>query len=341
MFIKSYIYSSFILFLMKCGGPSTPSFKILTGIENDKAIWGDTLHLKLNKTIDATKVDYFLNNQLISSNHIFTNEPLGTYPLKAVVMQGETIFEKTTTLTLLAPNPPKLFSYELVASYPHDITAYTQGLEFDGDVLYESTGLNGKSSLRKVNYRTGAITKNKALDTNFFGEGLTVINDKVIQLTWKSMKGLVYDKETLKMQKSFPFSASKEGWGLCNNGTSLFKSDGTNRIWELDAKTYKEKGSIQVMTHKTSLKNLNELEWVEGKIYANTYQFKKDVVVIIDPLSGIVEGVVDFSGLKEKVKQHSQLNVFNGIAYHPTRKTFFVTGKNWDTLFELKILPKE
>ena len=95
------------------------------------------------------------------------------------------------------------------------------------------------------------------------------------------------------------------------------------------------------MTHKTSLKNLNELEWVEGKIYANTYQFKKDVVVIIDPLSGIVEGVVDFSGLKEKVKQHSQLNVFNGIAYHPTRKTFFVTGKNWDTLFELKILPKE
>jgi glutaminyl-peptide cyclotransferase len=155
------------------------------------------------------------------------------------------------------------------------------------------------------------------------------------------MKGLVYDKETLKMQKSFPFSASKEGWGLCNNGTSLFKSDGTNRIWELDAKTYKEKGSIQVMTHKTSLKNLNELEWVEGKIYANTYQFKKDVVVIIDPLSGIVEGVVDFSGLKEKVKQHSQLNVFNGIAYHPTRKTFFVTGKNWDTLFELKIIPKE
>ena len=105
--------------------------------------------------------------------------------------------------------------------------------------------------------------------------------------------------------------------------------------------TYKEIGALQVMTHKVALKNLNELEWVEGKIYANTYQFQKDVVVIIDPQSGAVEGVVDFSGLKEKVTQHPELNVFNGIAYHPSRKTFFVTGKNWDKLFEVKILTKE
>ena len=109
----------------------------------------------------------------------------------------------------------------------------------------------------------------------------------------------------------------------------------------MDPETYEEKGSIQVMTHKAALKNLNELEYVNGKIYANTYQFQKDVVVIIDPKSGAVEGVVDFSGLKAKVKEHPELNVFNGIAYHPERKTFFVTGKNWDKLFEVKILPKE
>ena len=339
--LKNFIYSSFILFLMKCGGPNTPNFKILTGVKNDKATWGDTLNLKLNKKIEGATVDFFLNDQPITTIHVLTDEPLGSHPLKAVVTQGEATFEKKTTLTLLAPNPPKLFSYELIASYPHDITAYTQGLEFDGDLLYESTGLNGKSSLRTVNYKTGTLTKNKPLDTNYFGEGLTVLEDKVIQLTWKAMKGLVYDKESLEMQKSFPFSASKEGWGLCNDGISLFKSDGTHRIWTLDAQTYQEKGNIQVMTNKSSLKNLNELEWVDGKIYANTYQFQKDVVVIIDPQSGAVEGVVDFSGLKEKVEQHPQLNVFNGIAYHLTRKTFFVTGKNWDTLFEVKIFPKE
>lgn len=339
--MKSIIYVSFVLFLIKCGGTSTPTFKILTGIKNDKVVWGDTLELKLNKTIKGAKIAFFLRDKPIKTNHVFSNEPLGTHTLKAIVTQSKTTFEKKTTLTILAAKPPKLYSYELIASYPHDIKAYTQGLEFDKEVLYESTGLNGKSTLRTVNYKTGNLIENKPLDANYFGEGLTILNDKVVQLTWKAMKGLVYDKETLEMKKSFPFASSKEGWGLCNDGTSLYKSDGTHRIWILDAQNYKEKGNIQVMTHKTSLKNLNELEWVDGKIYANTYQFQKDVIVIIDPKSGAVEGVVDFSGLKEKVKQHSNLNVFNGIAYHPTRKTFFVTGKNWDTLFEVKILLKE
>ena len=339
--MKSIIYVSFVLFLIKCGGTSTPTFKILTGIKNDKVVWGDTLELKLNKTIKGAKIAFFLRDKPIKTNHVLSNEPLGTHTLKAIVTQSKTTFEKKTTLTILAAKPPKLYSYELIASYPHDIKAYTQGLEFDKEVLYESTGLNGKSTLRTVNYKTGNLIENKPLDANYFGEGLTILNDKVVQLTWKAMKGLVYDKETLEMKKSFPFASSKEGWGLCNDGTSLYKSDGTHRIWILDAQNYKEKGNIQVMTHKTSLKNLNELEWVDGKIYANTYQFQKDVIVIIDPKSGAVEGVVDFSGLKEKVKQHSNLNVFNGIAYHPTRKTFFVTGKNWDTLFEVKILLKE
>ena len=339
--LKSILLFCFIVFLLKCGGSNTSNFKILTGVKNDKVIWGDTLKLRLNKIIEGAKVDYFLNKKPIKSNHVLTNESLGTHSLKAVVSNDEIIFEKTINLTLVAPNPPKLYTYEIINSYPHDISAYTQGLEFDGEILYESTGLNGKSSIRIVDYKTGVISLNRPLDTNFFGEGLTILKNKVIQLTWKSMKGLVYDKKTLEMQKSFPFSASKEGWGLCNDGSLLYKSDGTHRIWTLDAKTYEEKGNIQVMTHKTSIKNLNELEWVDGKIYANTYQFKKDVVVIIDPVSGSVDGVVDFSGLKEKVKQHKQLNVFNGIAYHSSRKTFFVTGKNWDTLFEVNIIPKE
>ena len=120
----------------------------------------------------------------------------------------------------------------------------------------------------------------------------------------------------------------------------IYKSDGSNRIWKLDIETFKELGNIQVMTNKIALKNINELEWANGKIYANTYQFNKEVAVIIDPESGAVEGVIDFSGLKKQVEQHSNLNVLNGIAYHKKRKTFFVTGKNWSKLFEVKIIPK-
>lgn len=241
----------------------------------------------------------------------------------------------------MADAPPQLYTYEIVNIFPHDQTAYTQGLEFDGELLYESTGLNGKSSLRTVNYKTGEIIENKPLDNAYFGEGLTLLNDQIIQLTWRAQKGFVYDKATLTMQKSFPFQESKEGWGLCNDGQYLYKSDGSNRIWILDPITYKELKSIQVMTHKSPLKNINELEWVNGKIYANTYQFNKEVSVIIDPLSGAVEGVIDFSGLKEKVTQHPQLNVLNGIAFHKARNTFFVTGKNWSSIFEVNLLPKE
>ena len=325
---------------MKCGGPAVPNYKIITGIKGDKAKWGDTLQLKI-KNNSPEKVAYFLNNTPISPNHILTNEPLGTQVVKAVITNGENTKETETTLTLLADAPPQLYTYEIVNIFPHDQTAYTQGLEFDGELLYESTGLNGKSSLRTVNYKTGEIIENKPLDNAYFGEGLTLLNDQIIQLTWRAQKGFVYDKATLTMQKSFPFQESKEGWGLCNDGQYLYKSDGSNRIWILDPITYKELKSIQVMTHKSPLKNINELEWVNGKIYANTYQFNKEVSVIIDPLSGAVEGVIDFSGLKEKVTQHPQLNVLNGIAFHKARNTFFVTGKNWSSIFEVNLLPKE
>ena len=325
---------------MKCGGPAVPNYKISTGIKGDKVKWGDTLQLKI-KNNSPEKVAYFLNNTPISPNHILTNEPLGTQVVKAVITNGENTKETETTLTLLADAPPQLYTYEIVNIFPHDQTAYTQGLEFDGELLYESTGLNGKSSLRTVNYKTGEIIENKPLDNAYFGEGLTLLNDQIIQLTWRAQKGFVYDKATLTMQKSFPFQESKEGWGLCNDGQYLYKSDGSNRIWILDPITYKELKSIQVMTHKSPLKNINELEWVNGKIYANTYQFNKEVSVIIDPLSGAVEGVIDFSGLKEKVTQHPQLNVLNGIAFHKARNTFFVTGKNWSSIFEVNLLPKE
>ena len=328
------------LVLLTCGGPKAPNIKIKTGVKGNKITTGTQLNLSLNTSLEAYTVNYFLNDQPIENTHLFSETKLGDYEIKAVVSHQENTYETTTILTHLASDPPKLYSFELIHTYPHDITAYTQGLEFEGDLLYESTGLYGKSTLRTVDFNTGELLTNKPLDAAFFGEGLTLFDDLLIQLTWKAQKGFVYNKTDLSMQKSFPYDQSKEGWGLCNDGSQLYKSDGTEKIWILDPQTFNEKDFIQVMTHKSALKNLNELEWVNGKIYANTYQFEKDVVVIINPTTGAVEGVVDFSGLKQKVKQHTQLNVLNGIAYHPVRKTFFVTGKNWNKLFEVKIVPK-
>ena len=191
-----------------------------------------------------------------------------------------------------------------------------------------------------MNYKTGAVEKKIDLDASYFGEGLTLINGKIVQLTWQASTGFIYDQEKMEMERSFNYDQSKEGWGLCNDGTQLYKSDGTAKIWTLDADSQKELSYIEATTNKTILSKINELEWVEGAIYANTYQAQKDVVVIINPANGAVEGIINFAGLRKKVEQLPNLDVLNGIAYHPGRKTFFVTGKNWSKLFEVTLEKK-
>ena len=339
--MKIFLSSISFLLLLTCSAPKAPSIKIKTGKKDNYAPAGAKLDLNIKTSLEKYNVQYYLNDKLIKSDYQFSiDAPLGEYKIKAKVTQGNQSYDKTINFILLAKKAPILYTYQIINTYPHDITAYTQGLEFDGELLYESTGLNGKSTLRTVDFKSGKILKNKPLDASFFGEGLTLFKDRIIQLTWKAQKGLVYDRASLKMLKSFPYDLSKEGWGLCNDGRRLYKSDGTQNIWILNSENYSEESHIQVMTNKSAIKNINELEWMDGKIYANTYQFQKDVVVIIEPKTGAVEGVVDFSGLKNKVKQHSKLNVLNGIAYNKKRQTFFITGKNWDKLFEVKIIPK-
>jgi len=150
----------------------------------------------------------------------------------------------------------------------------------------------------------------------------------------------VYNMSDFTLEKSFKYTKSPEGWGICTDGKWLYKTDGSQKLWRLDPNTFEELDSKDIVTHNTFLSKVNELEYANGLIYGNTYQFNKDVVVIIDPSTGIVQGVVDFSGLKKKVQQHNRLDVFNGIAYHPTRNTFFVTGKYWNKLFEVEIIEK-
>ena len=333
----------FPFLLLKCNTDISKDFNMIITNRDKKFINSDTLEIKIfnreNHPIDS--ICYLLNEKRIPEKFPLIDFKLGIHPLKVSVYCKGVKFEYKAQITLLSDIKPQLYTYKIINEYPHDKQAYTQGLEFYRDTLYESTGLRGKSSIRKVNFRTGAVFEKKSLDKVYFAEGITFLNQKLFQLTWRGNIGFQYDPDNLKVERSFNYQKSKEGWGLCNDGKKLYKSDGSNQIWILDPKTQKEIEKIQIMTDKTAINKINELEWVNGKIFANTYQYNKEVGIIIDPNRGAVEGVIDFSGLKKKVEQVRNLDVLNGIAYYPKRKTFFVTGKNWSKLFEVKISPKK
>ena len=326
------------LFLINCGDTNSSNQTNLSITTNIKsATLGDTLKLSINNPnkIDIIKVTYQLDGRSVGENTILNDFTLGEKTITAIVAYDGKSKTLSKSLKIFNNIIPSYYKYEVVNTYPHDITSYTQGLEFFNGELYESTGQRKESKLRKVNFETGEVLKNINLENQYFGEGLTILDDKIYQLTWQEKKGFVYDVNTFKKLSTFNYGTSKEGWGFCNDGKTLYKSDGTEKIWLLNPENLTEKSHIEVYTEKGKIPRLNELEWIDGKIYANIYQ--KNGVVIINPKTGGVEGVIDFKPLRKLVKQHADLDVLNGIAYHPERKTIFVTGKNWDKLFEVKI----
>ena len=326
-------------FIASCGSNSNQNyFSIRTNAEKGNISSAETLKLsienKKNYTIDS--VSYLLSGTKVESSVPLKSLKLGKQMLEATVYFNNEKQSVTSQVTILNNELPKVYGFEILNEYPHDITSYTQGLEFFNDTLYESTGQYKESKLRKVDYKTGNILKSINLADEYFGEGLTILNNKIYQLTWQKGTGFIYDLNTFEKLDSFRYGNSKEGWGLCNNNNIIYKSDGTESIWLLNPETLVEEDFIQVCTNKGKIVGINELEWVDGKIYANRYQ--KNGVAIINPENGAVEGVIDFTALKNKVTQHSGLDVLNGIAYNPKTKTIFVTGKRWDKLFEVKIV---
>jgi len=326
------------LVLINCGETTASKQKGLTINTTVKSFMiGDTLKLSINnpKKLNITEINYQLNGKSIDKNSVLDAIALGKKVITATIEYEDQTASISTSIIVFNNNTPSYYTYEIVNTYPHDITSYTQGLEFHNGELYESTGQKGESKLRKVNYETGEVLKNINLENSYFGEGLTILNDKIYQLTWQGKRGFVYDVNTFEKLSTFNYGTSKEGWGICNDGKTLYKSDGTEKIWLLNPENLTEDGHIEVYTEKGKIPSLNELEWIDGKIFANIYQ--RNGVVIINPKTGGVEGVIDFKPLKELVTQHEELDVLNGIAYHPERETIFVTGKNWDKLFEVKI----
>jgi glutamine cyclotransferase len=231
------------------------------------------------------------------------------------------------------------YRYQIVRSYPHDPDAFTQGLQYIDGVFYEGTGLNGRSSIRKVKIETGEVLQQRALPAEYFGEGITVWKSELIQLTWQSHVAFVYDKVTFEPKRRFSYAG--EGWGLTHDGASLIMSDGTDTLRVLDPATFAERRRIKVTAAGAPLRQLNELESVKDEIFANVWM--TDIVARIAPDTGRVTGYIDFAGLltpAEKARVDALGGVLNGIAYDAGRDRLFITGKLWPKVFEVKIVKR-
>jgi glutamine cyclotransferase len=312
----------------------------------------------LNKSITAMVKEQ--NDNPIDSIHFFINGlksiskenattintqdfGVGKHQISALIFYPEKTKKINNSFEVLASKSPEVYTYKIINSYPHDTKAYTQGLEYHKGFLYETTGRRGQSSLRKVEISTGKVVKKIELDTQYFGEGMTILNDKIFWLTWQAKKGFVYNLETFQLEKEFAYDNSAEGWGMTNNGVDLIKSDGTHKIWFLDSESQKEKRFIQVYTNKYAVDDLNELELIDEKLYANKYQ--QNAIVIIDIKTGEVLGVADLTDLKKEMEKTQKLvandEVLNGIAFDKENNRLFVTGKNWGKLFEIELIKKQ
>ena len=234
----------------------------------------------------------------------------------------------SVVLVLLNDRPP----YEVVKVYPHDQNAFTQGLVIEKGVLYEGTGLWGNSTLRRVDLETGNVLQIYALPDEFFGEGITVFGDRIIQLTWQSQKGFVYDKNSFHLLREFSYPT--EGWGITHDGSRLIMSDGTANLYFLDPETYQKVGQVEVRDGNASVTYLNELEYINGEVYANIWGEEK--IAIIDPHTGQVKGWIDLTGIYNQENRDPN-NVLNGIAYDAEGDRLFVTGKRWSQLFQIRV----
>ncbi len=236
------------------------------------------------------------------------------------------------------PVPPAVkYGYRIVAEYPHDNGAYTQGLLWHEGALYESTGEWGRSRLRRVELPTGEVTYEIDLESQYFGEGAALIGDRIFQLTWKAGRCFVWNADTFEPLGEFTYRG--EGWGLTTDGTKLYMSDGTPNIAVRNPDTFEVERTIIVRDGEQPVNLLNELEWIEGKIWANIYDYRKQEIMIIDPADGRVEGVIDFTGILSRLTAGGY-DVMNGIAWDAEGDRIFVTGKHWDKLFEIELVKK-
>ncbi|MCX2573309.1 glutaminyl-peptide cyclotransferase [Pedobacter sandarakinus] len=305
------------------------------------------VQLLFGKEKKVDSVVYFLDSTRIAARTDTTaikmettGLKLGNHLLTAKIYGEGAADELTSNVNILAGQAPVDYTYKIVKTLPHDTASYVEGLEYHDGFFYESAGDYGHSSLRRVVPATGEIVQKVDLPQQFFGEGMTVVGDKIIQLTYREKTGFVYDKNSFKKLSEFTYNeGTQEGWGLNFDGEKILKTDGSNSIFFLDKDTYKVIGAIEVFDDKGAISQLNELEYIDGKIYANVYTTNN--ILIINPATGAVEGKINLLGLLPnnyfKTEDERANNVLNGIAYDKVAKKLYVTGKKWPHIFEIKI----
>lgn len=308
---------------------------------------GQPLVLKLDLPSDAEGVDsvvYAVDGKVISTVRNIDSVSIDTKQFEfgnkvvsaTVFMEGQ---EKTVNSQIvLLPQTPTFYGFKVVNEFPHQSTAFTQGLEYYNGYLYESTGQYDRSTLRRTELETGRVLNSVNLPGQYFGEGLTIVDNRIVQLTWQEGVGLVYDLNTLRKVDEFRYGTNREGWGICYDGERLISSDGTNKLHFLNKSTFKDEGTIGVFNHQGPVRNLNELEFIDGLVYANVYQ--EDIIVIIDPSNGAVVGEINLIGLYPEMSEKSYDHELNGIAYDRDSKRLLVTGKNWPKLFEIELVAR-
>ena len=312
------------------------------------------VRLEMNDTLRSDSVQFYLDGSLLYTlkagsgyqpgSPVEARIPTGNLGLGKrslrlkVFFPGGSSENQSRSVTLLASEEPVQYGYSVMNVYPHDVKAYTQGLHYEDGWLYEGTGNYGTSYLRKVELETGKVVKERILDNKLFGEGITVLGDRIYQLTYKSQVGFVYDKESFReLQKVY--YQNREGWGLTHNGEELIMSDGTHVIYFLDPELFTVNRQIEVYDHRGPAESLNELEYIRGKIWANRYY--TDEIVIIDPETGAVEGRINLKGLLKVEDRKPSTDVLNGIAWDEQGGRLFVTGKRWPRLFEITLVERQ
>ena len=266
------------------------------------------------------------------------NLGVGTHYLKTVATTDDGTFgENYREFLLLSDLTPQKYGYKVIKSYPHNIEHFTEGFEIRNGFLYESTGQEGSSAIYKINLLNWKVIKEYKLDPQYFGEGLTILNGKLYQLTYKSQIGFVRDLNTFELIKTWNYK-NEQGWGLTNDGKYLIMSDGTDFLYYIDPESLKEIRKIQVCNRESTVQNLNELEYINGNIWANIWT--TDTIVIIDPKTGKIIAEIDLKGLlaSNLFTQKNQVDVLNGIAYDHEKNKIYVTGKLWPKLFEIELV---
>ena len=312
---------------------------------------GDAVNIKLTYPADVKpdSIVYMVDSVRIGSKtdssamSLKTDDlPLGVKVITGKFYKGGTAQDVSTNIVLMAATAPEELTFVVEKVFPHDTAAFTEGLLYQDGYLYESTGLEGQSELRKVELNTGKVVQRAKIDDQYFGEGSAIVGDKIIMMTYKSKIGFVFDKNTFKLLKTFNNNVGIEGWGMANDGKKLYLDDSSNRIWFLDKDNYNSTGFIEVYDDKGPIQAVNELEYIDGKLYANIYE--TDNIIVIDPKTGAVLQKIDLTNLWPLNQRPAGFDsgnfVLNGIAWDAKGKRLFITGKKWPHVYQVKIVRK-